>query len=194
MLADDRNDQRRAVPGWMEALSLERTPLPSSVWEAEWFGFDGEVYRRDRLALASQKLIRAKDTSDAGQAGVLSAGEVRGLTSRLAKDCGIPGVLAGNDDYPARSAVPSAPVYRAHCGELWFDIDGADGNVLQRLDASRRAYRWFYAALHTLDFPILMAHPLLRDILIVGLCALGFVFSMTGVVIGWRRLRLSLTV
>ena len=183
-----------AVPGWMEALSLERTPLPSSVWEAEWFGLDGEVYRRDRLALASQKLIRAKDTSDAGQAGVLSAGEVRGLTSRLAKDCGIPGVLAGNDDYPARSAVPSAPVYRAHCGELWFDIDGADGNVLQRLDASRRAYRWFYTALHTLDFPILMAHPLLRDIVIVGLCALGFVFSMTGVVIGWRRLRLSLTV
>ncbi|MBR0927935.1 PepSY domain-containing protein [Bradyrhizobium diazoefficiens] len=183
-----------AVPGWTEALSLERTPLTSSVWEAEWFGFDGEVYRRDRLALASQKLIRTKDTSDARQAGVLSAGEVRGLTSRLAKDCGIPGVLAGNDDYPARSAVPSAPVYRAHCGELWFDIDGADGNVLQRLDASRRAYRWFYAALHTLDFPILMAHPLLRDILIVGLCALGFVFSMTGVVIGWRRLRLSLTV
>lgn len=36
-----------------------------------------------------------------------------------------------------------------------------------------------------------MAHPMLRDGLIVGLCALGFVFSITGIVIGWRRLRLS---
>jgi hypothetical protein len=29
---------------------------------------------------------------------------------------------------------------------------------------------------------------LLRDGLVVGLCALGFLFSITGIVIGWRRL------
>jgi hypothetical protein len=105
----------------------------------------------------------------------------------------MPSVLAEPDDYPAQSVVPGAPVYRARCGEVWFDIDGADGSVLQRLDASRRAYRWFYSALHTLDFPVLMAHPRLRDILIVGLCALGLVFSVTGIVIGWRRLRSTFT-
>ena len=33
--------------------------------------------------------------------------------------------------------------------------------------------------------------PRLRDALIVGLCALGLVFSITGIVIGWRRLRSS---
>jgi hypothetical protein len=66
--------------------------------------------------------------------------------------------------------------------------------VLQRLDPSRRAYRWFYSALHTFDFPVLLAHPRLRDVLIVGLCTLGLVFSITGIVIGWRRLRLFLTV
>ncbi|MGY4343863.1 hypothetical protein ACVWXM_000327 [Bradyrhizobium sp. GM7.3] len=84
-----------------------------------------------------------------------------------------------------------APVYRSYCGDLWFDIDGADGNLLQRLDPSRRAYRWFYGALHTLDFPVLVAHPLLRDGLVVGLCSLGFLFSITGIIIGWRRLRPS---
>lgn len=62
----------------------------------------------------------------------------------------------------------------------------------KRLDASRRAYRWLYSALHTLDFPILMAHPHLRDVLIVGLCTLGLAFSVTGIVIGWRRVRLPL--
>ena len=116
------------------------------------------------------------------------------MATRLASGCAAPSVVADDDDYPVRSAIPGAPVYRLRCGELWFDIDGADGNLLQRLDASRRTYRWAYGALHTLDFPILMAHPRLRDVVIVGLCALGLVFSMTGVVIGWRRLRLSLTV
>jgi hypothetical protein len=122
----------------------------------------------------------------------LSAREVEGLAARLATGCGPPAVLARNDDYPAQSVVPGAPLYRVRCGGLWFDIDGADGHVLQRLDASRRAYRWFYSALHTLDFPVLMAHPLLRDVLVVGLCALGLVFSLTGIVIGWRRLRSTL--
>ncbi|MGT2499941.1 PepSY domain-containing protein [Bradyrhizobium guangxiense] len=180
-----------AVPGWTAASSLDRTPLPPSAREIEWFGFDGKLYRRDRLALDSQALVRTGEASDVGQT-FLSAREVQSLTIRLASDCGVPSLLAGNDEYPARSAVPGAPVYRSRCGDLWFDVDGADGHVLQRLDASRRAYRWLYGALHTLDFPILMAHPHLRDVVIVGLCALGFVFSLTGVVIGWRRLRLSL--
>jgi len=98
-------------------------------------------------------------------------------------------VVGAEDDYPAASSITDAPVYRSICGEVWFQIDGGTGAVLERLDASRRAYRWAYTALHTLDFPILFAHPALRSGLIVLLCAIGFVFSLTGAVIGWRRLR-----
>ena len=50
------------------------------------------------------------------------------------------------------------------------------------------------SALHTLDFPVLLAHPHVRSTLVVGLCALGFVFSLTGIVIGWRRLRYTIGV
>jgi len=181
-----------AVPDWRAASSLDRRPIAPSVREVEWFAFGGEVYRRDRADLARQILIRAGDASRDGQSGFLSAGDVQDLTVRLATGCLAPSAVADRDDYPAQSIVPGAPVYRSRCGDLWFDIDGANGRVLQRLDASRRAYRWFYSALHTLDFPILMAHPHLRDVLIVGLCALGLAFSITGIVIGWRRLRLSL--
>ena len=126
-----------------------------------------------------------------GRSEFLSAADVQGLVMRLAAGCGAPSIVADNDDYPARSVIAGAPVYRTRCGDLWFDIDGADGNLLQRLDASRRAYRWVYGALHTFDFPILMEHPRIRDVLIVGLCAFGLVFSITGIVIGWRRLLLS---
>ncbi|QPF89403.1 PepSY domain-containing protein [Bradyrhizobium commune] len=180
------------APDWRTVTSLRWEPMPSSAREIEWFAFNGNVYRRDRIGLADQTLTRAGETPRVGQAGVLSALEVQGLVARLAPRRDTPFVLADDDDYPARSVVPGAPVYRSKCGDLWFDIDGADGSVLQRLDASRRAYRWAYSALHTLDFPVLTAHPRLRDVLIVGLCALGLVFSITGIVIGWRRLRLSL--
>ncbi|QOZ53967.1 PepSY domain-containing protein [Bradyrhizobium sp. CCBAU 53338] len=174
-----------AVPDWRAAPSLVQQPLSSPLREVEWFAFGGHVYRRERGGLGKQALM----WPNGKQSAALSPEDVLGLTSRLAVGCGAASVLAENDDYPAQSIVPGAPVYRVRCGDLWFDIDGADGSVLQRLDSSRRAYRWAYSALHTLDFPVLKAHPRLRDILIVGLCALGLVFSVTGIVIGWRRLR-----
>jgi hypothetical protein len=183
-----------ASADWTAASSLDRQPISPSAREIEWFAFNGNLYRRDRMGLGGQILIKAGDAPRDGPTGFLDVHEVQGLTARLGAGCGAPSVLADNDDYPAQSTIPGAPVYRAYCGDLWFDIDGADGNLLQRLDSSRRAYRWFYGALHTLDFPALMAHPRLRDVLIVGLCALGLVFSVTGIVIGWRRLRFSLSV
>lgn len=179
---------------WATAPSLDERPISPSVRDVEWFAFNGNVYRRDRTDIGAQMLAKSGGAPGSRLAGLLNVHEIQALGTRLAPGCGTPSVLAADDGYPARSIMPGAAVYRTFCGALWFDIDSADGNVLQRLDASRRAYRWFYAALHTLDFPILMAHRLLRDILIVGLCGVGFVFSMTGVVIGWRRLRLSLRV
>ena len=46
-----------------------------------------------------------------------------------------------------------------------------------------------YGALHALDFPALAARPALRGALVIGLCACGLAFSLTGCVIAWRRLR-----
>ncbi|MCK1285692.1 PepSY domain-containing protein [Bradyrhizobium sp. 44] len=177
-----------ASPNWAAAASLDWQPVSPSTREIEWFAFNGTLYRRDRTGLAGQTLIKAGDAPRDGPTGSLDVQEVQGLTARLAAGCSGPSVLADNDDYPARSNVPGAPVYRSYCGDLWFDIEGADGNLLQRLDSSRRAYRWFYGALHTLDFPVLLTRPLLRDGLVVGLCTLGLLFSITGIVIGWRRL------
>jgi hypothetical protein len=178
-----------AVPDWRAASSVDQRPLSPPVLEIEWFAFNRSVFRRDRTGLNSQTLTKAGEPARARQMAFVDEQDVLNLTTRLAAGCGAASVLADNDDYAAQSIVPGAPVYRSRCGDLWFDIDGADGRVLQRLDASRRAYRWFYGALHTLDFPVLMVHPRLRDVLIVGLCALGLVFSVTGIVVGWRRLR-----
>jgi len=45
-----------------------------------------------------------------------------------------------------------------------------------------------FRALHKLDFPPLATHPWLRTSAIVVLCLCGLAFSLTGVVLAWRRL------
>ncbi|WP_027555415.1 PepSY domain-containing protein [Bradyrhizobium sp. Cp5.3] len=187
-------DAATAATNWTAAASLDRVPPSAFAREVEWLSFNGKLYRRDRIALDKQVLFGADEGDRDRPTGFLGVHKVQEFVARLATGCNAPSVLAHNDDYPAQSSMPDASVYRVSCNDVWFDIDGADGRVLQRLDASRRAYRWLYSALHTFDFPILMAHPSLREGLIVGLCALGFLFSITGIVIGWRRLRRSFAI
>ena len=119
----------------------------------------------------------------------LDVREISAFVERVASGCNVPFIVKADDNYATVASVPNAPVYRSVCGSVWFHIDGASGAILEQLDPSRRAYRWFYSALHTMDFPILSARPTLRSALVVILCGFGFAFSLTGVVIGWHRLR-----
>lgn len=67
-------------------------------------------------------------------------------------------------------------------------VNPVTGRVIEVMDNSRRAYRWLYFGLHTLDFPFLANDAIWKPVMLV-LLAGGFAFSATGVVIGWRRLR-----
>lgn len=71
----------------------------------------------------------------------------------------------------------------------WFHIDPVTGDVLERLDSTRRLQRIVFNALHSLDFPVLLAHRPVWDVLAVTLCSLGLALSITAVVIAWRWLR-----
>ncbi|SCX35365.1 PepSY domain-containing protein [Agrobacterium rosae] len=66
-------------------------------------------------------------------------------------------------------------------------VNPVTGRVIEVMDTSRRAYRWLYFGLHTLDFPFLKNDAIWRPLMLVLLAA-GFLFSATGVVIGWKRL------
>lgn len=44
-----------------------------------------------------------------------------------------------------------------------------------------------FRALHRLDFPPLRSHPWLRTGAIIALCSSGLAFSLTGVMLAWRR-------
>jgi PepSY-associated TM region len=176
------------APAWT-VLSNNELRVEDDVREVEWFAFAGQIYRRDRFEPNLQRLVRATPPAAAtGERSYLEPDEVNAVASRLAPSCRPATAVPGDDNYAVVSSIPDAPVFRLICGNEWFDIDASNGSVLQKLDPSRRIYRWLYGALHTFDIPAFTSRPALRTIMIAGLCGCGFVFSLTGVVIAWRRL------
>lgn len=71
--------------------------------------------------------------------------------------------------------------------QSWYHIDLSTGAVVQRLTATDRWARWLYNGLHSLDFAALFQQRPLWDITLIVLLLCGFAFSVTAVVIGWRR-------
>ena len=154
--------------------------------EIEWFRLAGQVMMRviDHAG--------ARETRSGVQRSPwLTGAQVAIVTRALGAACSY-APIQENDAYPTRASDANAPVYRVICDDTWYHIDGADGRVIEKLDASRRAYRWAYQALHTLDFPGLAERKPSRTVIILLLCSGGLAFSLTGVVIGWRRLRHTL--
>ncbi|WP_144639960.1 PepSY domain-containing protein [Bordetella genomosp. 13] len=84
------------------------------------------------------------------------------------------------------------PVLRldfADAGGTRVYIDLRTGEIAASLDRSQRAGRWLFNFLHSWDMPAMLREVLLRDVALIVLSLGGLVISVTGVVIGWRRLR-----
>ncbi|MDB5437679.1 MAG: PepSY-associated helix domain protein, partial [Caulobacteraceae bacterium] len=70
-------------------------------------------------------------------------------------------------------------------------LDPVSGRVVIVMDASRKAYAWVYYALHTFKFPGLIDHPILRKVLVLIPLLAGLAFSITGLVVAIKRLRIA---
>ncbi|AHY40946.1 sodium:proline symporter [Stutzerimonas decontaminans] len=71
----------------------------------------------------------------------------------------------------------------------WLHIDPYSGTVIEQLDQRRRAVRWAFKLLHSWDWPPLLQRPLLRDGLLLVFSAGVLLIAISGVLLGWRRLR-----
>ena len=154
---------------WIEGRALAVPDLPqwdglaAPVREIEWFAFAGQVVMRVIDGSGGRELhAGAQRTPWLTDASMAAAARALGKSCTLAR-------VDEADAYAARAVAAGAPVYRIRCGETWYHIDGADGRVIEKLDASRRAYRWAYQALHTFDYPALNARPVIRTFVILVL-------------------------
>lgn len=99
-----------------------------------------------------------------------------------------PHTMTGGGDKP----LPALRVVFDDPHATWVHIDPHTGAVLGRTDRLRRTSRWLFGMLHSWDWlPLLERRPL-WDMLLVMLSLGGAVMSLTGVVIGWRRLGIKL--
>ena len=72
--------------------------------------------------------------------------------------------------------------------ETWIHVNLDDGRIISVMDRSRRMYRWLFNGIHSLDLPGLANKRPLWDVLMVLFMIAGFMFSITGVVIAYRKL------
>jgi len=63
------------------------------------------------------------------------------------------------------------------------------GTIFRSYDTQAKVMRWLVVGLHCLDFPFLISNRPAWDGAIIAFSAGGLLLSVTGVVIGWRRVR-----
>ncbi|MCK2056100.1 PepSY domain-containing protein [Methylobacterium sp. 37f] len=93
--------------------------------------------------------------------------------------------------YPHHDTRP-LPVLRVRFDDAaatWLHLDPETGALLDRLDASGRLQRWLFEAPHRLDFAILFQARPAWDLVMWLLNGLGAGIAVSGVILGWRRLR-----
>lgn len=71
----------------------------------------------------------------------------------------------------------------------WVHLDPATAAIAGRIDRPGRVKRWVFAFLHSFDWWPLVSRRPAWDLLLIALSIGGVAISVTGVVIGWRRLR-----
>lgn len=84
------------------------------------------------------------------------------------------------------------PVWRLRFDDAaahWVYVDPHSGAIVHSSSASQRLGRWLFAFLHSFDLPALLATRPLWDAWMLGFSLAGLGLSLSGLVIGWRRLR-----
>lgn len=88
--------------------------------------------------------------------------------------------------------MPRLPVLRITFDDpaaTWVHIDPYNGALLGTIDERGRIYRWVFDLFHKWDLNILTLNRPVWDVLLWIFSLLGIVTSVSGIRIGWRRLR-----
>lgn len=190
-----RIELERFMGGAFQPEAFAIPSLPIEAWgakEIEFIQIANSGFYRIRLDAQRQRVVAAGNTSnsDSEFAATLLTHAAQSLfdSNRMfAADR-----LDRNDAYyyTIDGSVPS-PMLRVRfddAPQTWLHVDPVSGQIVEKIDSRRRLYRWLFNGLHRLDFPFLAARPIARQIGIVVLCVLGFMFSVTAAVIAYRRL------
>ncbi len=181
-------------------VSLELLPDPrelkdkDGVKEVKWNSILGHSY---------MVAVRDLDDSEVEIVDDIGLNEQKTLAARIVG--AIPKLLPRDDlseldiissydnyYYSRHNTFRPLPIYRAKFNDdegTWYHINSQTGEVINRLTKKSRVQRWVYSGLHNLDFSWLLSRPPLWYSVLIALSMIGLFFSITGIIIAWRRLR-----
>lgn len=185
-----------------DVMRLASLPPPASVGTADeaikqvtWHYTAGVPYSVATLASGQQLVNFGDGVTGQARAQTRLLGLIAESVPRLLPEVRLIDLtmLTEYDDYyySRHNRHRPLPVYRARFDDgesTWYHIDLNSGTVVNRLTDRGRLERWLFYGLHSLDFMLLWRQRPLWDIVVIFLSVIGVVFSLTSVVIGWRRL------
>ena len=179
------------APRWdLDLASIRAAACPDAV-EARFGWLGGEP----QVLLSCQDGLRLTCCAPAAQPASAAISGLASVAQQLLPDAPISeaALLTEEDAYwyshHHQRRLPVLRVKFADPDATWFHIDPTTGEVLNRADRSSRTYRWLFNAPHSFDFRFLLQWRPAWDAVLWLLSAAGLIISVSGVVIGWRRLR-----
>jgi len=182
-----------------DTLRLANLPMPQSrdvapmLKEIEWHQIQGSYYY-SLIDSEGNRKVRFAETSDLNVSTKLLA-LVSGAIPNLLPAAKLESLEVVNEEdtyyYSRHNNTRPFPVYRAvfdDAESTWYHINLNNGELVNRVTDASRLERWLFNGLHSLDFQFLLRHRPLWDVVMILLSLIGLVFSVSAVVIGWRRL------
>lgn len=160
------------------------------VLELEWRRVDGKLYL-SALGRTQRRLLDARSAvaMDALPTEVLLRAVRATRPDAPLKDAVM---LSSGDHYyyghHNQTAFPALRVQFELPDQTTFYADPVGGKLAGYADSNSKRSRWLFNGLHQLDFASIIRMRPLWDVLVVSLCLLGALLSITGAVLGWRRL------
>lgn len=178
--------------GELDAEALDWIPaIAPGSREIEWLRFAGQALTRQRDAQAQSQL-----TGRSGQTSPpLTQQEITLAGQKLRPNATATVHWLNQADsryYSLRHTPRSFPVARLSFNDAdqsVFYIAPDTGRISLLANRHDSAHRWLFHALHRLDIAPLVAQPWARDVSVVVLCVLGGALSLSGCLLGWRRMR-----
>jgi hypothetical protein len=112
---------------------------------------------------------------------------------RTGQASAVPALLTAPDHYyfahgPHTVRLPVYRIVAADPSATRYYLDATSGEILEKVDANGRRFRWLHAALHRLDFSATLRERPVWDLVMLVLLGGVTALAATGAVLGIRRL------
>jgi hypothetical protein len=182
-----------------DSIDAIRQTAPPGIVRLTTAILDGKLFW---IAVRGNGVVQRLDAQ--GRKAVVTAADLQAAAQRLAGTAPIESqeLVTGEDSYyfafgiAERRDPPPFPVYRIILNDTEhtrYYLDPGTAELLRKVDADGRGYRWLFSGLHRLDFAAWLRMRPIWDLIVVALLLGGIGLTATGSYLALSRIKRDLT-